>query len=41
MVGAATFTPRQILTVGITSAIVNAAMYLKQSPLPKVMEVDE
>lgn len=41
MVGAATFTPRQLITVGVISAIINAAMFLKQSPLPKVIEVDE
>lgn len=41
MVGAATFTPRQLLTIAAVSAIVNAAMYLKQSPLPKVIEVDD
>jgi hypothetical protein len=41
VVGAATFTPRQLLTVAGVSAIVNAALYLKQSPLPKVVEVDE
>lgn len=41
MVGAATFTPRQIITVGVVSALVNAAMFLKQSPLPKIVEVDD
>ena len=41
VLGAASFTPRQLVTVAAVSAIVNAAMYLKQSPLPKVIEVDE
>ncbi len=41
VVGAAAFTPRQLVTVGVISAIVNAALYLKQSPLPKVVEIDE
>jgi hypothetical protein len=41
MAGAATFTPRQLITIAVVSAIVNAAMFLKQSPLPKVIEVDE
>ena len=40
-IGAATFTPRQLLAVAVVSAVVNAAMFLKQSPLPKVIEVDE
>lgn len=40
-VGAADFTPRQLITVAGVSAIVNAALYLKQSPLPRVVEVEE
>ena len=40
-IGAATFTPRQLLAVAVVSAVVNVAMFLKQSPLPKVIEVDE
>lgn len=41
VIGAATFTPRQLGTIAVVSLVVNAAMFLKQSPLPKVIEVDE
>lgn len=39
--GAADFTPRQVASIFIGGAIASASMYLKQSPLPKVVEVDE
>lgn len=41
VIGAADFTPRQLLTIAGVSAIVNAALYLKQSPLPKLIEREE
>jgi hypothetical protein len=36
--GAADFTPRQLASVFLGSAIASAALYLKQSPLPKIEE---
>lgn len=41
VIGAVPFTPRQLATVAIVSVLINAAMFLKQSPLPPVIEVDE
>ena len=41
VIGAATFTHRQLGTVAVVSAVVSAAMFLQRSPLPAVIEVDE
>lgn len=38
--GAADFTPRQLGAVFLGAAVVATAMYLKQSPLPKVIIED-
>lgn len=41
IIGAADYTPRQLVGMFVSGAIVSAALYLKQSPVPEVIEVDE
>jgi hypothetical protein len=38
--GAADFTPRQILVVAISAAVVTAGAYLAKSPVPVIEESD-
>jgi hypothetical protein len=41
IIGAAAFTPRQMLSMFIGATVIAGAAYLKQSPLPPVIEVDD